>query len=130
MDTPSVQPPIEDVYFDGIAYESLSNLQSPYNPKHWELMAQKLDGVNYIRRKVTQYKLIEASFILLLLFLANQYLLPPTPAPLAVAPAPTEFAPTQPSNTKEQGTIRPSDTNALESNSTTTSTPNQDVFIL
>ncbi|MFK7772606.1 MAG: hypothetical protein AB8F94_10720 [Saprospiraceae bacterium] len=74
-DTPDadLDPQMEDIYLDAIAYEHLKNIQPAYNHKHWEMMSARLDEEYAYRRKVFVTKLFEAAIVLLLVWTAFNY---------------------------------------------------------
>jgi len=75
VDSPDVEldPQMEDIYLDSIAYEHLNNIQPTYNHEHWEMMAARLDEEYAYRQKVFITKLFEAAIVLLLVWTAFNY---------------------------------------------------------
>lgn len=68
-----IDPQMEDIYLDAIAYDHLKNIQPAYNHKHWEMMSDRLDEEYAYRRKVFVTKLFEAAIVLLLVWTAFNY---------------------------------------------------------
>lgn len=68
-----LDPQMEDIYLDAIAYEHLKNMQPAYNYEHWEMMSARLDEEYAYRRKVFVTKLFEAAIVLLLVWTAFNY---------------------------------------------------------
>lgn len=68
-----IDPQMEDIYLDAIAYDHLKNMQPAYNHKHWEMMSARLDEEYAYRRKVLVTKLFEAAIVLLLVWTAFNY---------------------------------------------------------
>jgi len=69
-----LNPQLDDVAFDGIAYENLNNLQTPYNPSHWELMAKRIQEEFSLRHRLYKYKVAEVGLMLLAIFTLLQFL--------------------------------------------------------
>ena len=87
-----LDPQVEDIYLDAVAYDHLNNLETPYNKAHWELMSARLDEEYAYRRKVILTKALEALVVLLLVWTAiNQPIkkLKDSSSPLPVATIPT-----------------------------------------
>ena len=70
MTDAELDPQMEDIYLDAIAYEHLKNMQTAYNHEHWEMMSARLDEEYAYRQKVFITKLFEISIILLLVWTA------------------------------------------------------------
>jgi hypothetical protein len=68
-----IDPQMDDIYLDAIAYDHLKNMQPAYNHEHWEMMSARLDEEYAYRRKVFVTKLFEAAIILLLVWTAFNY---------------------------------------------------------
>jgi hypothetical protein len=68
-----LDPQMEDIYLDAIAYEHLKNMQPAYNHEHWEMMSARLDEEYAYRRKVFVTKLFEVAIVLLLVWTAFNY---------------------------------------------------------
>ena len=68
-----LDPQLEDIYLDAIAYGHLKNMQPAYNHEHWEMMSARLDEEYAYRRKVFVTKLFEAAIVLLLVWTAFNY---------------------------------------------------------
>ncbi len=73
LDQTASKPELEDVEFDGLAYENLSELRPPYNSAHWAIMADRLDTEYALRQRVVRYKAVELALMLLLIFTIIQY---------------------------------------------------------
>jgi len=87
-----IDPQVEDIYLDAVAYDHLNNFETPYNKAHWELMSARLDEEYAYRRKVILTKALEALVVLLLVWTAiNQPIkkLKNSSSPLPVATIPT-----------------------------------------
>ncbi len=69
-----LNPQMDDVVFDGIAYENLNDLETPYNPSHWELMAKRIQEEFSLRHRLYRYKVAEISLMLLAIFTLLQFL--------------------------------------------------------
>ena len=69
-----LNPQMDDVVFDGIAYENLSDLETPYNPSHWELMAKRIQEEFSLRHQLYKYKVAEISLMLFAIFTLLQFL--------------------------------------------------------
>ena len=67
-------PELEDVYLDGIAYDSLHNLEVPYDPSSWTLIEQKLRDPYALRRRLVKYKVVEIAVFLLFIVTFIQFL--------------------------------------------------------
>ncbi len=90
-------PQLEDIYLDGVAYEHLNDLETPYNKDHWEIMSARLDEEYAYRRKVIITKALEAIVVLLLVWTAiNQ---PIKKLKESSSPLPIATIPTSPNNT-------------------------------
>lgn len=70
---PDLDPQMDDIYLDAIAYGHLKNIQPAYNHEHWEMMSARLDEEYAYRRKVFVTKLFEAAIVLLLVWTAFNY---------------------------------------------------------
>lgn len=68
-----LDPQMDDIYLDAVAYGHLKNIQPAYNHKHWEMMSARLDEEYAYRRKVFVTKLFEAAIVLLLVWTAFNY---------------------------------------------------------
>lgn len=68
-----LDPQMEDIYLDAIAYEHLKNMQPAYNHEHWEMMSARLDEEYAYRQKVFITKLFEVAIVLLLVWTAFNY---------------------------------------------------------
>lgn len=68
-----IDPQMEDIYLDAVAYDHLKNMQPAYNHEHWEMMSARLDEEYAYRRKVFVTKLFEAAIVLLLVWTAFNY---------------------------------------------------------
>lgn len=73
MSDAEIDPQMEDIYLDAIAYDHLKNMQPAYNHEHWEMMSARLDEEYAYRRKVFVTKLFEAAIVLLLVWTAFNY---------------------------------------------------------
>lgn len=73
METAPASEELEDVLLDGKAYESLNNLQTPYNAQHWPIMEEKLVDAFSWRKKAVRYKLMELAILLLTFVTVLQY---------------------------------------------------------
>jgi hypothetical protein len=62
-----LNPAIEDVYLDGMVYDTLNDVDVQYNPAHWEMMKARLEDPYAIRRRLMKYKVLEVAFVALLL---------------------------------------------------------------
>lgn len=92
-----LDPQLEDIYLDGVAYEHLNDLETPYNKDHWEIMSARLDEEYAYRRKVIITKALEAIVVLLLVWTAiNQ---PIKKLKESSSPLPVATIPTSPNNT-------------------------------
>lgn len=69
-----LNPQLDDVAFDGIAYENLSNIETPYNASHWELMAKRIQEEFSLRHRLYKYKVAEVSLMLFAIFTLLQFL--------------------------------------------------------
>ncbi len=69
-----LQPELQDALIDGVAFDSLFNLEEPYQPEHWNLMREKLDAPYAFRRKLMRYKVLEMSLVALFIFTLVQFL--------------------------------------------------------
>lgn len=83
-----VDPQLEDIYLDAVAYDHLKNIEPPYNSAHWEIMSARLDEEYAYRRKVILTKALEAVVVLLLVwtainFFPNKKITPSTVNPVA-----------------------------------------------
>ncbi|MEM1123203.1 MAG: hypothetical protein AAGJ18_22370, partial [Bacteroidota bacterium] len=63
-----------DQAFDTEIYTNLKNLNSSYQPSHWERLVAKLNANYAVREKLYRYKLMEATLMILLLLQFYQYL--------------------------------------------------------
>ena len=68
-----IDPQMDDIYLDSVAYDHLKNMQPAYNHEHWEMMSARLDEEYAYRRKVFVTKLFEAAIVLLLVWTAFNY---------------------------------------------------------
>ena len=90
MSDAEIDPQMEDIYLDAIAYDHLKNMQPAYNHEHWEMMSARLDEEYAYRRKVFVTKLFEVAIVLLLVWTAFNYFpnkktpTPSSPFPIAV----------------------------------------------
>ena len=90
MSDAEIDPQMEDIYLDAIAYDHLKNMQPAYNHEHWEIMSARLDEEYAYRRKVFVTKLFEVAIVLLLVWTAFNYFpnkktpTPSSPFPIAV----------------------------------------------
>ncbi len=73
MTDAELDPQMEDIYLDAVAYGHLKNMQPAYNHEHWEMMSARLDEEYAYRRKVFVTKLFEAAIVLLLVWTAFNY---------------------------------------------------------
>jgi len=64
----TIDPQIEDIYLDAVAYDHLNSIEPPYNKEHWEIMSARLDEEYARRRRVVYTKSLEAAIILLLIW--------------------------------------------------------------
>ncbi len=62
-----LNPAIEDVYLDGMVYDTLNDVNVQYNPAHWEMMKNRLEDPYAIRRRLMKYKVLEVALVALLL---------------------------------------------------------------
>ncbi|MFT5168658.1 MAG: hypothetical protein ACI8P3_003903 [Saprospiraceae bacterium] len=69
-----LNPELDDLYLDGIVYDSLHNLEEPYNPAHWDLMKEKLTDPYALRSRLLKYKVAEVALVLLFIFTLVQFL--------------------------------------------------------
>jgi hypothetical protein len=69
-----LNPELDDLYLDGIAYDSLHNLDVDYNPAHWDLMKEKLADPFALRRRLMKYKVVEVALVLFFIFTLIQFL--------------------------------------------------------
>jgi hypothetical protein len=79
---------------DQMAQEKLGPMEVPFNPVHWDQMAQRLDVTYAFRQKLYRYKVLEISLILLLLLTLWNYL-PQEQKALSPVPAFPELRPLQ-----------------------------------
>lgn len=90
MSDAEIDPQMEDIYLDAIAYDHLKNMQPAYNHEHWEMMSARLDEEYAYRRKVFVTKLFEVAIVFLLVWTAFNYFpnkktpTPSSPFPIAV----------------------------------------------
>ncbi|MEM6965760.1 MAG: hypothetical protein AAF573_13415 [Bacteroidota bacterium] len=69
-----VNPQVEDIYLDAVAYDHLKNISPPYKQEHWEMMSARLDAEYAHRRKVIFTKALEAVVVLLLVWTGINFL--------------------------------------------------------
>jgi len=69
----SIDPIMEDVLIDGVAYENLHDLNPQYDEAHWELMEEKIEAELGWQNKVVRYKVVELSLVMLFLFTFLQF---------------------------------------------------------
>lgn len=68
-----VDPQMEDIYLDAVAYDHLNNIERPYNKEHWKIMSARLDEEYAYRRRVIITKSLEAAIVLLLVWTAINF---------------------------------------------------------
>ncbi len=69
---PAPAAPAEDAV-DQAVRRSLEQLETAYQPAHWEMLAGQLTRIEQLRRRIVIGKTAEAAILLLLLLLANAY---------------------------------------------------------
>jgi hypothetical protein len=92
MSDAEIDPQMDDIYLDAIAYDHLKDMQPAYNHEHWEMMSARLDEEYAYRRKVFVTKLFEAAIVLLLVWTAFNYFpnKKSTTSPLPIASSGTD----------------------------------------
>ena len=65
---------IEDSLLDELVYENLQSYHVPYEPKHWEVMLQRIQKEFSIQHQLYKYKVAEISLMLLAIFTLLQFL--------------------------------------------------------
>ena len=63
-----INPEIEDIYLDAVAFDHLNNIEPPYNKEHWKIMSNRLDEEYAQRRRVIYMKVLEVAVVLLLVW--------------------------------------------------------------
>lgn len=66
-------PVVEDRRLDEVVFEKLHNLKAGDRPAHWNLLAARMSEQLDVQEKLVLYKLMEASLLLLLLFVVTQF---------------------------------------------------------
>ncbi len=107
MSDAEIDPQMDDIYLDAIAYDHLKDMQPAYNHEHWEMMSARLDEEYAYRRKVFVTKLFEAAIVLLLVWTAFNYFpnKKSTTSPLPIASSGTD------TNSNQNNTNDPTDLN-------------------